>query len=354
MARGDQLARQWKIITLLMSSRRGRSVAEVAAELDTNPRNVYRDLHALEEAGFPIYNDRVEGKGLWSVLDTVRHHIPAPFTLPELMALYFGRGMLRAFRGTFFYESLESLFGKIRANLPEQSLRFLERAEATLHVDLRPFKPYERFKEIIESANHAALDRDTVEIVHHTMGSREESRRRVDPYAVWFHNGTFYLIGHCHLRGEVRMFAMDRIRMLHRTGVSFPAPEGFDVEEYLGASFGAYRGEPERIRVRFSPGVAGYIREKVWHPTQRIEENPDGSIVFEAVAAGMPEIRSWVMSWGAEAEVLEPQSLRKGVRAQAEQMASAYAGKTRATASASAPAHNPGAARKTTRRGAKA
>jgi predicted DNA-binding transcriptional regulator YafY len=60
---------------------------------------VYRDLEALQAAGFPVYTDRVEGKNLWSLLDTAKHSIPIPFSLPELMALYFSRGMMGVLKG---------------------------------------------------------------------------------------------------------------------------------------------------------------------------------------------------------------------------------------------------------------
>ena len=97
MARGDQLGRQWRIIQTLISSRMGKSAADLAEELECNPRTIYRDLEALQVAGFPIYTDRVKGKSLWSVLDTVKHQIPIPFSLPELMALYFGSDMMKVF-----------------------------------------------------------------------------------------------------------------------------------------------------------------------------------------------------------------------------------------------------------------
>ncbi|MBW2341877.1 MAG: helix-turn-helix domain-containing protein, partial [Deltaproteobacteria bacterium] len=98
--RGDQLGRQWRIIQTLVSSRYGKSAADLASELDCHPRTVYRDLEALQVAGFPMYTERAEGKNLWSLLDTVKHHMPIPFSLTELMALYFSRDMLKVFKDT--------------------------------------------------------------------------------------------------------------------------------------------------------------------------------------------------------------------------------------------------------------
>ena len=94
MARSDQLSRQWKIIQTLISSRFGRSVTELATDLQCHTRTVYRDLEALQAAGFPVYTDRTGGKNLWCLLDSAKHSIPIPFSLPELMALYFSRDMM--------------------------------------------------------------------------------------------------------------------------------------------------------------------------------------------------------------------------------------------------------------------
>ena len=148
MPRGDQLARQWKIIQTLITSRRGKSADELAEELECHPRTLYRDLEALQAAGFPIYNEKVEGKNLWSLLDTLKHHIPIPFSLTELMALYFSTDMLKAFKGTAFHDSLDSLSQKIKATLPPESMKYLKNVQQTLQVGIKPYKDYARFKEI--------------------------------------------------------------------------------------------------------------------------------------------------------------------------------------------------------------
>ena len=77
-------------------------------------------------------------------------------------------------------------------------------------------------------------------------------------------------------------------------------------------------------RIWFSPDAAGYIKEKIWHDTQEIVSQKDGSINFEAEVAGTEEIKHWVMSWGAKAVVLEPESLRQEILAESAELAERY------------------------------
>ncbi len=317
MARGDQLGRQWRIIQTLIACRNGKSAADLASELECNPRTVYRDLGALQVAGFPIYTERVDGKNLWSVLDTVKHTIPIPFSLPELMALYFSTGMMQVFQGTVFHDSLESLARKVKTTLPPDSKQFVENVEQTLHLGIRPYKQYSRFREIINQVESAAVNRKSIEMVYYSMGRKKETRRKVDPYRIWFFNGTFYLIGLCHVRNEVRIFALDRIKMLHQTTENFEIPEDFSLEKFVAPSFGVFQGKPVTVRVWFSPEVAGYVQEKIWHESQEIHSRDDGSIVFEAELPETVELKSWILGWGANALVLEPESLREEIRAEA-------------------------------------
>jgi predicted DNA-binding transcriptional regulator YafY len=75
-----------------------------------------------------------------------------------------------------------------------------------------------------------------------------------------------------------------------------------------------------KVRIWFSPDAAGYIKEKIWHDTQEIVPQKDGSIIFEAEVAGAEEVKFWVMSWGSKALVLEPESLREEIRAESESL----------------------------------
>jgi len=324
MARGDQLARQWKIIQSLISSRQGKSVSDLAESLRCHTRTVYRDLEALQAAGFPVYTDRIGGKTLWSFLDTAKHSIPIPFSLPELMALYFSRGMMKVLKDTVFYDSLESLFDKIKSTLPPEYIDYLGQIENSLEVRAKPYKQYGKIREIIEKVSEAAVQKKRIEIVYYTMSRKSRTRRKIAPYKIWFFDGTFYLIANCGLREDIRIFALDRIKALEMTDEIFEMPQDFDFNAFMKSSFGVFHGQPVRVRIWFAADIAGYIREKTWHETQNIAPQSDGSIIFEAEVAGTEEIKYWVLKWGAKARVLAPGSLREETRREVKAMLDNY------------------------------
>jgi predicted DNA-binding transcriptional regulator YafY len=324
MARGDQLARQWRILQSLIASRRGKSAANLAQELDYHWRTVYRDLEALQLAGFPIYTDRVDGKNRWSILDSARQHTPIPLDLTEVMALHFSRGLMWVLKDTVFFASLESFFQKIKATLSAETIEYLEKIEQSLEIGSKPYKRYDQLRDVVDRISQAIVDRQIVEIDYYTMSRKKKTRRKVAPYKIWFFDGAFYLVGYCGLRKDIRIFALDRIKALQLTDETFEMPEDFKVENFMQTSFGVFHGKPQNVRVRFAAEVAGYISEKTWHRTQKITPQKDGSVIFEARVAGTDEIKYWLMSWGSKAEVLSPASLRDEMISEAQNMLRCY------------------------------
>ena len=324
MARGDQLGRQWKIIRSLIASTQGKSVQDLASELSCHARTVYRDLEALQVAGFPVYTERKNQKNYWSLMASAKHQIPIPFNITELMALYFSSDMLKMLKNTLFYDSLASLFKKIKATLPPEYRTYLRHVESSLKVDLKPTKDYSRFKDIIDQINQAILNRQHVRITYFAMSRQKTSQRLVAPYRLWFFDGTFYMIGFCRLRKDIRLFAVDRIRKMVLTDSTFETPEDFDMENLLRASFGAFFGEPVQVVIHFSPRISGYIVEKIWHESQVVEKQKDGSVIFKAHTAGTEEIKFWILGWGKDALVLEPESLRQEICLEAQGILKEY------------------------------
>ena len=324
MARGDQLSRQWKLIQSLMASRLGKTAAQLAAELDCHPRTAYRDLEALEAAGFPLCTDQRSGRTHWSMMEGHRHQMPLPLSLTELMALYFSRNMLKFLQGTAIFDSLAGLFDKVRATLPAQYQAYLKKVEHSLTVGIKAHKTYDRLQETLNTITDAVQDHRRIDIRYFTMSRGKASRRQVSPYKIWFYDETFYLIGYCHRRRDVRIFALDRIHDIVLCDETFDIPEDFDADTFMEQSFGIFRGDPVAVEICFSPDAAGYIREKIWHPSQTLTPHDDGSLIFRAEVAGLEEIRHWVLRWGGHAVVLSPEALRKSVITEARTMLGRY------------------------------
>lgn len=324
MARGDQLGRQWKIIQHLMTARHGKTVAEIAEAVDSHPRSVYRDLEALETAGFPLYTEREGNRNRWCLLEEARRPVPIPLDLTELMALSLSRNLLGALEGTVFATAMASLADKIRSVLTPAWRGYLDRLGATLTAAPAPHKDYGAHAAVLDRVNQALMERRWLDITYFTMHRLAETRREIAPYRLRYADGALYLVAFCRLRQGVRIFAVDRIREARVLDEPVSPPDDFDADRFLASSFGVFQGPVTRVRIRFSKRVAGYIAERIWHRSQRLEETGDGGLIFEAEVAGLAEIQAWVLRWGAEARVLAPERLVAAVGEEAEAMARAY------------------------------
>jgi predicted DNA-binding transcriptional regulator YafY len=309
--RGDQLSRQWQVIQRLARSRVGVGASELAEELECHRRTIYRDLDALMYAGFPVVSEKRDGHVYYRFLDNFQIG-EVPFTADETLALAFGADLLRGLEGTLFHDSIRSALAKIRATLGPELTAYLERVGETFKVLPGPHKRYVEARETIQTLGDAVLARRTLRMRYHTGRTATESERDLDPYRVWYRDGGLYVIGHDHQSGEIRTFAVDRIRSIERTERGFEPDPDFDFESYVSASFGVIAEPATAVRIRFAKGWAAYVEEHSWHPSQKLETLPDGGVELTMEVGGTSELRSWVMSFGAGARVLEPEALRDG------------------------------------------
>jgi len=120
--RGDQLSRQWRVLRQLEVSKQGITANKIAELSGTSLRTAYRDLDDLQLAGFPLYSETRDGCQCWKFIDTYQSNLPFPFTYTELMSLHISRDLFKIFKGTVFFESLESLFDKVIASLSPETI----------------------------------------------------------------------------------------------------------------------------------------------------------------------------------------------------------------------------------------
>jgi proteasome accessory factor B len=247
--------------------------------------------------------------------------MPIALTLTEQMALYFSKGLFKPLQGTPMYESLESAMQKIGSQLPAQSFQFLRGLDQGISVSSFGLKDYSHSEEVLEVLTRAVFQRFTVRILHRAVHHKQAIEREVNPYKLWYVNNGLYLVGHDHREDDLRTFAVERIQSARLTNQRFEIPPDFNFEEFKKTAFNMIWGEPQEVKIRFSPSQAPYIRERTWHPSQQIETECDGSIILTLRIADLDEVKRWLIGFGAEAGVLEPEELRKDISSECAKLA---------------------------------
>lgn len=317
------MTREWRLLRELEAAPAGRTYVELARTLGAAPRTVYRDLDTLQRAGFPIERARLHTKSVWRMTGAAPAIL---FSAQELAALAMARSMLLSVPGSPFDSPLRQAFQKIQAACDREGLRLLDLADKRLYADLRRARPYTQREIWFKVLLGAIFRQRRIRIRYFTLERGRETERIVDPYAMVYHEGAFYLVGHCHSRQEVRTFLLDRIRSADETKETFAAPKDFSAREHFRQAWGLIKNHAlVGVRVRFAPEIAHVIREGRWHETQRLEGLDDGSVVLEVKVAGWEEMKRWIMSFGSRAEVLEPEELKRSVAAEAERLVEVYA-----------------------------
>jgi len=318
----DQLERQWGIINTLCRKQK-TTVEELAREYGVAARTIRRDLDKLSMI-FPLV-DRQEGRRkTWSLIDGYKEIPPITFLPTELYALKEGTRFLKSFGEPFLRPTLQSIHHKIRSTFNDEKMEFFEGMRRVFAVSLSAAKDYSRRREFLSRLFTAAERQQIVEIAYRGLKDRAPLLRTVDPYRLWYRDGAVYLIGLCHLRREIRIFDIDRISLVNRQEENFLIPDDFDFEEYTRHAFSVIIDRPVTVQVRFAPEIARYVSERQWHPSRKITKGPDGSVVLELTVGGTLEIKRWILSFGAQAEVLSPPELIEEIREDLERMRACY------------------------------
>ena len=313
--------RRLQLIDLELRKGRYPTVEGLAGTLEVNPRTVRRDLEFLRDQwNAPI--DYSRNHNGWRYTDLSFTLNSQQITHDQLLAIFVAQQSLSQNRTTPFAPLLARAVEVLSSSLPEIASVVRESADRT-HSFRQTTVPTESI-EIFAALTEHLLRSEQVEVSYWSASSNETTIRLLDPWHVASINGSWYLFAWCHKRTELRMFAVSRIRSVRPTGDTFDRPSNFSIDETIGNGFQMVCEADAEIReivIRCDAQVAKYVREKRWHPTQTIEEQPDGSIVVRWRLNSIIEVSRWIQSWGEGVEVHEPIDLRELVYKRANAMA---------------------------------
>lgn len=292
---------------------------DLAARFEITERMIQKDLHVIRHGlKLPLCHSP-EGYYFENM-----PRLPAlQYTFAEALALLLAVQAAQQVSGISSAE-LAAAVARLEALFPAEFTPLLRQ------VVNRPVITVQRKhrQQMLSLLNHALLEGHKVRMTYETRSrGGEVSERVVHPYHIMPYVRSWQLIAYCERRNQVLMFKVDRIREATLLEEHYRIPADFDLDTYLGTTWGVMRGEAGElvdVLLRFEPEAGRWVAEEYWHPSQRVEEQPDGSVLFRLHIVVTPEFVNWLLYYGSRVEVLEPQELRKRVAEEHRRAAGIY------------------------------
>ena len=316
----DRVSRLLKLLALLQTGRAG--VEAICTECNVHRRTVFRDIGELKRCGFVIDFDKEQRRYL-IVNNAVLPDLQ--LTLDEALAfitLCFEAGDKVRIP---FLQAARSAAIKVQGLLPPSMTDQIARLGNAMQIKPEPVNPLTGSQPAFEAIRRALQRRCAVRITYKSP-VEPECRTLLHPYRLFFNRRSWYVIARSSLHRDVRTFHIGRIVFLEETDTVFKIPPGFTFRKYFRNAWNMIPepGPDHEVVVRFSPLVAQNVSEVLWHSTQRIQPNGDGSVDFHVTVSGLNEISWWVLGYGKEAEVRQPGALREIIRKHAVELAKKY------------------------------
>lgn len=295
-------------------------------ELEISPATFKRDLEYLRSrlkasivydrfmGGYKFENpdqvDKIEMPGLW-------------FTEKEATALVLMQHLLSSLdQGGLIGPHIEPLTAIIDGILGQSETSAKELRKRIKVIGLGSRKnSIENFSEI----GAALLKRNRLEIDYYSKGKGEDTKREISPQRLIYYRENWYLDAYCHMRNDLRSFAIDGIRSAVLTNKKTQEVAEKDCHDHFAESYGIFSGKAtQRAKLRFTPEHARWVAGEHWHGQQVGSFDKEGYYTLEFDYNQDPELIMDILKHGSGVEVISPASLKNKVKAELDKALSTY------------------------------
>lgn len=311
----ERLINVWVIIH---NNPHGYTIRELAEKFDVDVRTIYRDIKVLDEVlGVPLYPDGKRWK-----LDVKRMLPPIRFTVPEALNVFLAVRLMLGYDKRYD-PNLDATFSKLGTALPQPLAEQVQKTVDWMHKLPRD----EQYLRTLSELARAWVTQHRVKITYRTYDAKKAIERTIESYfiepAATGHAS--YVVAYCYYAGAIRIFRIGRIESIRMTDETYTIPPDFDANKYFGPAWGvSVEGEVKTVRLWFDKGVARLVEETIWHPSQVLKRQKDGSLIMTLEVMDTIELFRWILGWGQDVEVLEPPEIREAVMETAEGVVKNY------------------------------
>lgn len=323
-----QLARQWAVLRLLADSGREFTVKELADQLVTSKSTIQRDLATLDQE-FGLIEEQVgKQKKTYRIDQTIKALESINFGTAELLAMHAASGALASLTPTPLHDDLTSVIRKLRGFLSPRHNGGLDAIARVFHAHPRGYIEYGAHGDTIDELASAIAKRRVCSMRYHSKWNSTTKEHTIKPLRLLWHRSALYLLALIEGKSDITTFSVQGIETLETTGDEFAQPR-VDVAEHTRKAFGVFVSDDEEdVEILFQAEMAWRIEDRTYHPDESKERVEGGKLRYRLRSGAQWEIIPWVLSFGANAELVKPDSWREIVRDTVAGLGEVYEGPT--------------------------
>lgn len=324
------IRRQWELMKLLPSAGTGRSALELTTLLNDagyniSKRQVERDLNDLMEAFSLDHDEEAMPRG-WRWQKGASANLPA-MTLSEALSLRMVEDTLKSIMPVSMLDGLESRFTQARADLAKlgkENRKAKWAGKVRLVSPTMPMIPPVIDSGVLVNVQEALLADEQIEVAYQSVNTEKTKTIQLSPLAMVIRGSVSYLVATAFEYENVRLFAMHRISKVTRSVRSVNRPIDFNLDEYIQSGelhFG--NGESVKLSAWVTSNLANILTESPLSEDQKLTGSGE-RMKLTATVADTWQLQWWILSHGANIEVVAPASLRKKISGMLSDAATQY------------------------------
>lgn len=302
-------------ILIQLQSKKVVKAQDIANRFDISLRTVYRDINSLEEAGVPIIGEAGVG---YTIMDGYRLP-PVMFTKEEAIAFLTAEKLASKLTDNATANYYKDAMYKVRSVLRSEEKGFLENVDNAIQVyKYAPQGLPNNMYKILKSIN----DKTSIAIEYFANYTNKLTQRTVEPVGIYYTGNYWHLIAWCNMRNDYRDFRLDRIKKLQNTTTPIAKHEKITLLQYMEDCMS--RNNLIKIVVSFSYKVLPYIQGQKYYNGFISEEPHDTGMRITFLTSSLFHFSKWIVSFGAQATVIEPSELIDEIKNHIEELNTHY------------------------------